>query len=187
MKISLGVDPGYSSEGFTVIGEREDGSPTILHSRCITAGTAGDLRSFKAKSRRAVEEIYTEFPFTQWATEVMPVPPNMKTALHLWFAGGMLWEAIDNLTGLSPRYVAAVSVKRSAETVLGLPHKKDSYTTKLQVRLAVQAVTGEHCRTNHEDDAALVALTAFYPKWIKPAASLPPSKAGPSRKASIRA
>lgn len=185
--LRLGVDPGYTNVGLSIIGAREDGSPQLLHSRCITAGSAGDLRSFLGATRTTIHEMYDMYPFERWATEVVPVVDNKKTSLHMWFAAGMLWEVVHGLTNSAPLLVSATTVKRMAKRVLGIPAKEKDYITKKQVEEAVLRVTEASSRTNHENDATLVALSAFFPKWITKRDPLNPSNSGPSQGVSIRA
>lgn len=186
-KLVLGVDPGYANVGLSVLRKVKGSPPELVFSRCLSAGNAGNLASFLGVTRKALSQIHEVYPFTEWATEILPVLDNLNTTLNIRFASGMLWDAAHELTGHAPRLVSAQTVKSCATRILDIPNKKDVYVTKGQVGEAVHRVLGQNSLTHHENDASLVALSAFFPTWItkQPAGISSPSKR--SRKVSVRA
>ncbi len=183
----LGVDPGYANVGLSILEGTKDTPPKLIYARCFAAGTANSESSFLGITRKIITELHEEYGFEQWATEVLPVLDNLKTTLNIRFASGILWDVAHHLTGRGPRLVAAQTVKSATCRILDIPNKKSDYITKAKVGEAVLRTFGTNARTHHENDAALVALCAFYPKWIQKQAPGTCSPSKPLRKVSVRA
>lgn len=157
----LGIDPGYTNLGLAVI---DSTTKEILWSETVTAGVAARPDLFGERLWPKLESIGRAFELDGVATETPPyLTPGrgkgrskailVKTSALLARVSGIIqaWAASRDLDYME---IAPLTLKRYCKRLIDCDEKAPS---KKQIREALVGIYGSHTRTNHTDDAALIA------------------------------
>ena len=157
MKV-LGIDPGYRNLGLTVVDLK---SMTILHSENMTVGHSDNIMSFLKFLYPKLIALHAEYNFGAIGSESPPfIMRQIKTTAGLWAVSSIIlaWAYERDIPF---RHASPLSLKRAVVAYNGEKWDRKKIPKKPAIRKVVSSLFGSHCKTSHEDDAALAAAVTF--------------------------
>jgi len=166
--IILGIDPGYSNLGVAVV-DLGGPTPQVLWSDCIHVGAHSSRpEGWAARLIPKLDDLAERFAPQVVATETPPfITPTrkmsmeavgrlVKTSALLSRVSGMI-QGWAHSRGLDYGEIAPVALKRHVAKRLGIRWNRKFMPKKSEVGLCVKEVFGASPKTDHEQDAVMIA------------------------------